>query len=87
IAIADKDANGIFHLSGPETMSILEIVKRIGKHYNLSTDCLTPIKTAILNQTAARPSRTGFIIDKAKRELGYNPLTLEQSLEFLDNQN
>ncbi len=86
IAIANKEAKGIYHLSGPETMSILEIVERIGKHYNLSTECVTPIKTATLNQTAARPPRTGFIIDKAKRELDYNPMTLEESLEFLDNQ-
>ena len=86
IAIADNEATGIYHLSGPETMSILEIVERIGKYYDLSTDCVTPIKTATLNQTAARPPRTGFIIKKAQQELDYNPMTLEESLEFLDNQ-
>ena len=86
ILIADKDATGLYHLSGPVTYSILDIVKRIGKHYKLSTDCVTPIKTATLNQKAARPPRTGFIIDKAKNDLGYNPLNLEEALTFLDNQ-
>lgn len=86
ISIAEKGATGIYHLSGPETLSILEIVKRIGRFYNLSTECVTPIKTATLNQTAARPPRTGFVIDKARKELDYNPKTLEESLEFLDNQ-
>lgn len=86
ILIAEKNATGIFHLSGPETMSILEIVKRIGKYYSLSTDCVTPIKTLTLNQTAARPAKTGFVIDKARRELGYSPLSLEDSLAFLAEQ-
>jgi dTDP-4-dehydrorhamnose reductase len=86
ILIADKDATGLYHLSGPVTYSILEIVERIGKYYDLSTDCVTPIKTATLNQKAARPPRTGFIIDKAKNDLGYNPLDLEEALSFLDNQ-
>lgn len=86
ILIADKNAQGIYHLSGPETMSILEIVKRIGGFYNLSTDCVTPIKTATLNQTAARPPRTGFVIDKAKNDLGYDPLRLEEALAFLADQ-
>ena len=86
ILIADKNAKGIYHLSGPDTMSILEIVKRIGLFYNLSTDCVTPIKTAILNQTAARPPKTGFVIEKAKNELGYHPLGLEEALTFLADQ-
>ena len=86
ILIAEKNATGIFHLSGPETMSILEIVKRIGKYYSLSTDCVTSIKTSTLNQTAARPPKTGFVIDKARRELGYSPLSLEDSLAFLAEQ-
>lgn len=86
ILIADQKATGLYHLSGPVTYSILDIVERIGEHYNLSTDCVTPIKTATLNQKAARPPRTGFIIDKAKNELGYNPLNLEEALAFLDSQ-
>lgn len=86
ISIADKNARGIFHLSGPETMSILEIVKRIAGFYNLSSDCVTPIKTTTLNQTAARPPRTGFVIEKANKELDYHPLDLEQALHFLRDQ-
>ena len=86
IAIAEKNAKGIYHLSGPETMSILEIVKRIGKFYGLSTDCVTPIETSFLNQAATRPPRTGFIIDKARKDLDYNPFSLEEALDFLGNQ-
>ena len=86
IAIADKEATGIYHLSGPETLSILEIVFRIGKFYNLSTECVTAIKTETLNQTAKRPPRTGFVIDKARKDLNYQPLNLEESLAFLDKQ-
>lgn len=86
IAIADKEARGIYHLSGPETYSILEIVERIGAFYDLSTACVSPIKSETLNQKAKRPPKTGFIIDKAKNELGYHPLNLEQALSFLDNQ-
>jgi dTDP-4-dehydrorhamnose reductase len=39
-----------------------------------------------IKQPAKRPPITGFILDKARKELGYNPHTFEQGLAILNEQ-
>ena len=84
--IADKQAQGIFHVSGGETMSIIELVNRVADFYELDTSCITTISSASLNQAAKRPPRTGFDISKAKNELGYAPHSFEEGLKVLTRQ-
>jgi dTDP-4-dehydrorhamnose reductase len=86
IAIADKGAKGVFHLSGPETMSILDLVKKVADFWQLDKSLINPIKSDSLNQPAKRPPRTGFIIEKAKKELDYRPHTFIEGLHILDAQ-
>jgi dTDP-4-dehydrorhamnose reductase len=84
LLISDKKANGIFHISGKDVMSILELVKRVAKFYNLDASNIIPIKSDSLNQAAKRPPITGFILDKAITELNYNPLSFEEGLSELE---
>ena len=86
ILAAKKKAFGIFNASGKDIMSIYEIVKRIAKHYGNSTDNLNKISTATLKQKAGRPPKTGFILDKSRKELGYNPHSFEECLTIIDEQ-
>lgn len=86
IRIAKQNATGIFHLSGPDGMSILELVYRVGKFFDLDTSVVTPIKSDSLGQPAKRPPRTGFVLDKARKELGYAPHSFEQGLAILQDQ-
>jgi dTDP-4-dehydrorhamnose reductase len=86
ILIADKGATGIYHLSGPETMSILTLVYRVADFWKLDKSVVTPSKSTTLNQAARRPPYTGFVIDKAKRELGYQPHSFEEGLAILSQQ-
>jgi len=86
LLIAKRKANGIFHLSGQDTMSILELVKRVAEHFKLDASIVEPIKTASLGQPAARPPITGFILDKSKMELGYAPHSFEEGLVILAEQ-
>jgi len=86
ILAAKKKAYGIFNASGKDIMSIYEIVERIAKHYGHSTENLNKISTASLNQKAGRPPTTGFILDKSRNELGYNPHSFEECLTIIDQQ-
>jgi dTDP-4-dehydrorhamnose reductase len=86
ILIADKGATGIYHLSGNKTMSILELVYTVADYWKLDKSLITPSKSNTLNQAAKRPPYTGFIIDKAKRDLGYNPHSFLEGLQILDKQ-
>jgi dTDP-4-dehydrorhamnose reductase len=86
ILIADKGATGIYHLSGPSTFSILDLVYKVADFWKLDRSLISPSKSTTLNQPAKRPAYTGFIIDKAKKELGYNPHTFEEGLKVLAGQ-
>jgi len=86
IRIAEKGATGIYHLSGPDGMSILELVERVGAFFQLDTSVVTAVKSDSLGQPAKRPPRTGFILDKARTDLGYAPRGFEAGLEVLREQ-
>ena len=86
ILAAKKKAFGIFNASGKDIMSIYEIVERIAKHYGNSIENLNKISTATLKQKAGRPPKTGFILDKSRKELGYNPHSFEECLTIIDHQ-
>jgi dTDP-4-dehydrorhamnose reductase len=81
-----RQKKGIFHISGPETMSVIDLVYRIANYFHLPKDQIKPIPSATLNQAAKRPPKTGFDLAHSKRELDYNPLTLEQSLHLLQGE-
>lgn len=84
--IAEKQATGIYHISGKDVMSIIELVNRVADFYGLDKSIISPIKSSSLNQAAKRPPRTGFILDKAINDLGYSPCSFEEGLAILDKQ-
>lgn len=77
---------GVFHLSGKDRMSILELVHRLAAFYNFNTDQVTSVSSAQLNEAAKRPLVTGFIIEKAIRELNYSPRSFEEGLSIIRSQ-
>jgi dTDP-4-dehydrorhamnose reductase len=83
---ARKGANGIYNASGKDMMSILELVEKVGEFWNLNKSLIHPISADTLNQPAKRPKRTGFILDKTIRELGYQPHSFREGLALLDSQ-
>lgn len=79
-------ATGIYHVSGRELMNILDIVKIVADFFELDQSYIISTSTADLKQPAARPPVTGFIIDKAVKELGFKPHTFLEGLAYLKNQ-
>lgn len=86
ILTAIKGKEGIFNISGKNIMSVLELVYAVADYWKLDKTLVTPIKSATLNQAAKRPPRTGFILDKARKELGYEPHSFMEGLAVLDKQ-
>ena len=81
-----KRAIGIFHISGREVMSIIDLVNRVADFFKLDKSYIHPVTSAELNQPAKRPPVTGFILDKAERELGYKPHSFMEGLEIVKQQ-
>ncbi|SEA81393.1 SDR family oxidoreductase [Pedobacter hartonius] len=86
LLIAERDATGIYNISGDEMMSISELVAKVADFWKLDKTPIREISSASLNQAARRPVKTGFILDKAVRELGYMPHSFEEGLKLLEKQ-
>lgn len=84
--IAQKGAEGVYHISGKDIMSIIGLVYKVADFYGYDKSIISPVSSANLNQAAKRPPRTGFILDKAKRELGYSPHSFEEGLAIITQQ-
>ena len=83
IRICELNEKGIFHIAGPETMSIFHLVERIAQFYKLPMSQVKRTDSSTLNQPAKRPPKTGFNLSKAQSRLGYNPKKLEETLDLL----
>ena len=81
-----KFARGVFNISGKDFMCIDELVYRVADFFGYDKSCVTTTSSDVLNQAAKRPPITGFIIDKAREELGYEPHSFEEGLTVLKSQ-
>ena len=88
ILAMQKRAKGIYHICGPEEDldSIINLASKVADFFGLDKSHIKPITSASLNQPAKRPPRTGFILDKARKELGYSPHRFVDGLQVVKAQ-
>ncbi len=86
ILIAEKGAEGIFNISGKDFYSILELAHVVADYYKLDKSLIKPSKSSDIKQPAVRPPKTGFIIDKARKILGYNPHSFTEGIKLMEEQ-
>ncbi|HTH57189.1 MAG TPA: NAD(P)-dependent oxidoreductase [Cyclobacteriaceae bacterium] len=80
---AKKKAKGIFNVSGDEMMTPYDIAQATADFFKLEKSLIQQTDSTKFTQPAKRPPKTGFIIDKAKRELGYQPHSFAEGLAVL----
>src|SRR5688572_8242427 len=83
---AKKKARGIFNISGKDYLSAYDIAIRTAEFFKLDKSLIKETDSTKFTQPARRPLRTGFEIDKARKELGYEPRSFEEGLEVLSSQ-
>ena len=86
ILLVQKKAQGIYNISGKDFLSILQLVHQVADYYGLDKSLITPSKSADIKQPAKRPPITGFILDKAIKDLGYNPHSFVEGIKLMDEQ-
>jgi dTDP-4-dehydrorhamnose reductase len=86
LLIAERGATGIYNISGKDFMNILELARAVADYYMLDKSLIKPSKSTDIKQPAKRPPITGFIIDKAKRDLGYDPHSFTEGIQLLEEQ-
>lgn len=80
--VAASGAGGIWHISGADVLTPYEMAVSTARYLGLDTSLMTRVTADSFSQPARRPLRTGFIIDKATRELGYVPVAFEEGLRL-----
>jgi dTDP-4-dehydrorhamnose reductase len=83
---ATKKVKGIYNISGDEMMTPYDIAIKTADFFGLDKSLIKQTDSTQFKQPAARPPKTGFIIDKAKRELGYQPHGFIEGLQVLNSQ-
>jgi dTDP-4-dehydrorhamnose reductase len=81
IAVIEKRAKGIYHISGEDVLTPYQMACRAADYLGLNKELIQKVTQADFTQPAKRPLKTGFVIDKAKRDLGYQPIRFEEGLK------
>jgi dTDP-4-dehydrorhamnose reductase len=81
ISIIEKKALGIYHLSGTDAMTPYEMALKIADYLQIDSSQLKKVVASEFLQPAFRPLKTGFIIDKAKKDLKFDPISFQEGLK------
>jgi dTDP-4-dehydrorhamnose reductase len=86
ILIAEKEAEGIFNISGKDLLNPFQMAIMTADYFNLDKSLITEVDGTKFTQPAKRPAKTGFILDKPMAVLGYNPKTFQEGIAFVAEQ-
>jgi dTDP-4-dehydrorhamnose reductase len=81
VRIIEKKARGIYHLSGKDVMTPYEMACKAADYLNLDRSLIDRATAADFSQAAKRPAKTGLNINKARTELGFEPVSFEEGLK------
>jgi dTDP-4-dehydrorhamnose reductase len=80
ILMIEKNAEGIYHISGDEKMTPYQMAVETARFFGLDQSLISESTSDVIKQPALRPPRTGFDISKAKRDLGFRPVSFMEGL-------
>ncbi len=84
--IAEKEATGIFNISGKDMLTPYQMAIEVADFFNLNKQLITETNSKHFTQPAKRPSKTGFIITKATEQLNYQPHSFKEGLQLIQTQ-
>lgn len=82
VAILEKKAGGLFHISGKDLVTPFEMATKAARLLGLDQHLIKPVTSLTFTQPGKRPPRTGFVIDRARRELDFEPVSFEEGLKL-----
>jgi dTDP-4-dehydrorhamnose reductase len=85
--IIDRKAEGVFHISGKDLLTPYDMAVKTAELLQLDQSLIEKVDASSFTQPGKRPPRTGFNIEKARRELGYEPLSFNKGLGRMLNLN
>jgi len=81
-SIIDKKAKGDFHLAGKNILSPYEMAIATANILGLEETLIENVTSETFPEPVRRAKRSGLKIDKAIRELNYNPVSFEEGVRL-----
>lgn len=73
--------NGIYHICGNNCVTIAEMAYRVADILSLDRSLIHPVTTEEMQEATPRPRFSGLSIAKAKREINYQPHSLDEGIK------
>lgn len=86
MSLYEKDATGLFHVTGSECISRYDFSREIAKQFDLDVGLIRPITTPELHQVAPRAAVVNMVTSKVQRLTGIPTLNVREGLELLRKQ-
>lgn len=80
------NAEGIYNISGKEMYTPYQMAMIVADYFQLNKSLIDKADATTFSQPAKRPPRTGFVITKAEKELGYRPHTFLEGIAMVAEQ-
>ncbi len=83
LLIARKEAGGVYNISGKDLLTPYDMALMTADYFNLDKGLIRKADSSTFTQPARRPPRTGFILDKSVKDLGYSPHSFSEGIGIL----
>lgn len=75
--------NGIYHICGSDCLTIADIAYRVADMLGLNRSLIRPVTTQEMKEKTPRPHFSGLSIEKARKEIDYQPYTLDEGIRLM----
>ncbi len=80
--IISKQATGIYHLAGKDIVSPYEMAVKAAQALRLNDSLIEKVTAETFPEPVKRAKRSGLLIAKAQRDLGYEPVSLDEGIRL-----
>ena len=84
--MAKLKAEGVYNISGKDLLTPYEMAIKTADYFKLDTSTMEKADASNFSQTAKRPPRTGLLIEKAQKDLGYDPHSFDEGITIVAKQ-
>ncbi len=83
--IVSGKKQGIFHLAGKDILSPYQLAVKVARFFKLDESLIEEVNSESFPEEVKRAKKSGLLIERAKRELDYSPVGIDQgiALSFL----
>jgi dTDP-4-dehydrorhamnose reductase len=86
IEVAERGIQGILNLAGATRINRFDMAKKIARVFQLNEKLIQPAKAEELKWKARRPKDSSLKVEKARRLLSHEPLSIDEALRLFNEE-